>query len=303
MSQQDTSTDRDTQNIDSLYKPFPPFSEWANLEVDGTGWNKLQKQLARAKASVSEEVFSRAVDFTLRTAAIDTGALEGLYKTDRGFTFSVATQTIVWEAENQEQQDIRRFFEAQFKTYELVLDAITGSTPISQAWIRELHRQICEAQDTYQVLTPSGLQNQPLPKGEYKKHPNHVALTNGTYFAYAPVKETPHEMQRLLEEIKTKAFQNAHPALQSAYVHYAFILIHPFADGNGRVARAFASLYLYRATSIPLIIYFDQRDDYLSALRKADKGESQAFLDFIYHRGTETMQIQYDRLRIYELPS
>lgn len=302
MSQRDTFIESATNNIDNQYKPFPPFSVWANLEVAVASWNKLQQQLTTAKKAVSKEIFSRALDFTLRTAAIDTGALEGLYLTNRNFTMSVATQAIVWEAENQEQQDIRRFFEAQFQAYELVLDAVTGATPLSEAWVRELHHQICDAQDTYQVLTPSGLQNQPLPKGEYKKYPNHVALANGTFFAYAPVKETPHETRRLLDEINTDSFKNAHPALQSAYVHYAFILIHPFADGNGRVARAFASLYLYRALSIPLIIYYDQRDDYLSALRKADKGEPQVFLDFIYNRGIETMGIQISRLNTLEHP-
>jgi Fic family protein len=53
--------------------------------------------------------------------------------------------------------------------------------------------------------------------------------------------------------------------------HYAFVAIHPFADGNGRVARALASVFTYRAYSVPVLILAESRNDYLTNLEAADR--------------------------------
>jgi hypothetical protein len=90
------------------------------------------------------------------------------------------------------------------------------------------------------------------------------------------------EMKRLVDELRSEAFLGAHPVVQAAYSHYAFILIHPFSDGNGRVARLLASLYLCRARSIPLLVLADERDEYLRALRSVDGGDHQALVDFVF---------------------
>ena len=59
-------------------------------------------------------------------------------------------------------------------------------------------------------------------------------------------------MHRLIEQIRTPEFEAAHPALQASYCHYAFVVIHPFADGNGRVARALASTFFYQGAVDPV---------------------------------------------------
>jgi Fic family protein len=53
-------------------------------------------------------------------------------------------------------------------------------------------------------------------------------------------------MARLVAELGSERFIKAHPIAQASYTHYCLAAIHPFADGNGRVARAVASTYLYR---------------------------------------------------------
>ena len=47
---------------------------------------------------------------------------------------------------------------------------------------------------------------------------------------------------------------------------------HPFQDGNGRVARALASIVLLRAELFPLHVRREDREDYLDALERADGG-------------------------------
>ena len=146
------------------------------------------------------------------------------------------------------------------------------------------------------MVTELGFQEQPLPKGRYKVSANHVHTPDGTVHSYAPVDVTPVEMARLLSELRSEEFLSAHPVIQAAYVHYGFVVIHPFADGNGRVARALASAFTYRAISMPIVILSEQKVSYLDSLALADKGNYQAYVDFMLARSVETIQMVSESL-------
>jgi Fic family protein len=295
----------DTAEADRFYRGFPDFSAWGSLSpTDADLWGRFASSLAERRKAATPEALTAAVEVAVRAAALDTGAIEGLYTTDRGFTMTVAVQGLAWEQMIEERgAGVRELFEAQLETYELVLDAVTQKFPITEAWIRTVHETICAPEKTYRVLTEVGWQEQDLPKGQYKTRPNHVRLTDGTYHAYAPVDRVPDEMHRLLEQIRTPEFEAAHPVLQASYIHYAFVVIHPFADGNGRVARALASVFFYRAESIPLVIFSNQRPAYLDALATADRGEHGGVITFFLDRGIDTMQLVVESLRTAEGPN
>jgi Fic family protein len=246
----------------------------------------------------------RAYEVVKRAAAIDTGAIEGLYEVDRGFTYTIAFETTAWELALAERGErVRPLFEAQLHAYDYVLDLATKAEPISEAAIRTLHEVVCRAQETYRVQTPIGFQEQPLPKGKYKVLPNHVLRTReGTNHSYAPVDVTPVEMARLVHEMRSERFLSAHPVIQASYVHYGLVSIHPFADGNGRVARALASAFTYRAISMPIMILSEHKEKYLDALESADRGEFQTFADFMLRRVVDTMMMVEDSLRSAHLP-
>ena len=57
----------------------------------------------------------------------------------------------------------------------------------------------------------------------------------------------------------------------AAWVRHRFTQIHPFQDGNGRVARLLATLVFSRAEWLPLVVRRDDRVRYLDALEAADK--------------------------------
>ena len=109
-------------------------------------------------------------------------------------------------------------------------------------------------------------------------------------------------MHRLIEQLRTPAFEAAHPVLQASYAHYALVVIHPFADGNGRVARAVASTFFYRGQSIPLLIFSDRRPAYLDALQAADRGDPRPFIYFFRDRGIEAVQLFTESLLETETP-
>jgi Fic family protein len=163
--------------------------------------------------AASTDDLRRAMETAMRAAAIDTGAIEGLYDVDRGFTFSVARQTAAWQAlVNKKGPYVRDLFEAQLRAYELALDAATGRLPITEAWIRRLHEVVSQPQETVRVLTDLGWQEQQFTRGRYKAHPNHVRLPDGQVQSYAPVAETPAEMHRLVEQLARPEFAPAHPS-------------------------------------------------------------------------------------------
>jgi Fic family protein len=287
--------DSNIRVLDAAYKPFPPFGDWlASTSIDTARWNRYRKSL-ESRTEVSKEVLARAREIAKRAAAIDTGAIEGLYEVDRGFTYTAALAA--------KGESVRSLFEAQLHAYDYVLDLATRAEPPSEAAIRALHEEVCRAQDTYRVMTAIGPQEQPLPKGQYKALPNHVRTRKGTDHSYAPVDATPAETQRLVSELRSEAFLGAHPVIQASYAHYALVIIHPFADGNGRVARALASTFTYRAMSMPIVILSEQKDAYLDSLEGADGGDYQAFQDFMLARSLDTIQLIDESVRAALQPS
>lgn len=267
---------------DASYGPILNFTDWVPSVGGLDGWDEAKRQLVQQRAQVDPDVSTRLVTEALRGAAVDTGAIEGLYRTDAGFTWSIAVESIsLAEAERQKGKAFRPNFEAQLAAFELVLDVATRATPVSEALVRRLHEVTCAGQPTYEVFTAVGLQEQALRLGEYKVHPNSPQLPDGSFHAYAPVLDVVAEMVRLVEQFRSTSFVEAHPVVQAAYAHHAFVHIHPFADGNGRVARLLASIWLLRAASIPLWVRSDDRDVYLASLRTADGGDRGPWVDFV----------------------
>ena len=94
----------------------------------------------------------------------------------------------------------------------------------------------------------------------------------------------PEELDKKMHEFilqlpKLKA--ELHPVEYAAMVHIIFVNIHPFADGNGRVARLLMNLALlqsgYNIVVIPPVV----RADYISALQETNKGNNTDFINFI----------------------
>ena len=87
-------------------------------------------------------------------------------------------------------------------------------------------------------------------------------------------------VQRLRMDL---AAGNPHPIVLATKLHHDFVLIHPFDDGNGRVARLLVNYVLLRSGYPPVIIRSDDKPAYLTALRLADAGELNAFIDYQAH--------------------
>ena len=147
------------------------------------------------------------------------------------------------------------------------LDALelAGQAAVSEAAIRRIHDVACRPQLIHQVIVDGHVQDHVMAPGDYKHHPNHLRLDDGGWMATAPVALVGPEMARLVELAAGPAFAELHPVVQAGWLHDAVLHVQPFADGNGRVARALAGGVLLRAASVPLVV-FDGDVDVLGAV-------------------------------------
>ena len=105
------------------------------------------------------------------------------------------------------------------------------------------------------LLLTDNLQEDLIKVGNYKQHPNSVRLQNGEMFHYTSPENTPIEMGELISWYKDEEQKNElHPVTLAALLHYKFVRIHPFDDGNGRISRLLMNYVLLKYSLQPVVI-------------------------------------------------
>jgi fido (protein-threonine AMPylation protein) len=231
------------------------------------------------------EISKAVVDRIGREAAVETGAIEDIYGIQPGDSLTVANMEDGWELVFQRDGfDALPVFASQLEAYEYVRLAAERELPVTQKFIRELHAISCRSQEFYEVRVPFPggyrVEQRPLRHGDYKDLPNNVMLRDGTTRWYAPVDLVDSEMVAFVSELCSDEFTRSQAVVKAAYAHYCLTHIHPFSDGNGRVARALASYYVYQVYGLPVVVYADRKRTYLQALEAADKNR---VLDLVRH--------------------
>ncbi|HUW22344.1 MAG TPA: Fic family protein [Candidatus Bathyarchaeia archaeon] len=105
----------------------------------------------------------------------------------------------------------------------------------SQKIIKKIHFLICDR------IIPDD------KRGRYRE--SQVILretrTGEIFFRPPPAVEVDYLMEDFISWLNLKKGQEVHPVLRAGIAHYALSAIHPFVEGNGRTARAFATLILF----------------------------------------------------------
>ena len=110
--------------------------------------------------------------------------------------------------------------------------------PLTQNFIRQLHKTLLREDYTVYRELPGGQQTSyVIHAGRYKTRPNSVITRYGDRFEYAAPEETAALMADLVDWYnKEESKGKLSPIELAALFHYRYIRIHPFEDGNGRIA-------------------------------------------------------------------
>lgn len=110
------------------------------------------------------------------------------------------------------------------------------------------------------------------PVGGWKQEFNGTTgVINGKsiYMEYAAPTEVPYLMTRWLKNFNStldKAEKSADAVALYTQAHMSFVRIHPFFDGNGRMARLISNLPVIRGGYPPIVITCEKRSDYIDLL-------------------------------------
>lgn len=167
---------------------------------------------------------------------------------------------------------------------DMVMDVVAGARPLSVSWIKELHALFTQHQPTTQALDPltRQLKDVPLLRGEFKRQPNSPSLRSGGVHQYCPPEHVASEMDQLISLYLQ--IPESMPEVRAAWLHHAFTQIHPVQEGNGRVARALASIDFVKTGLFPLLITRQERTRYLDSLRAADEGDYRSLIKLFAER-------------------
>jgi Fic family protein len=94
-------------------------------------------------------------------------------------------------------------------------------------------------------------------------------------------------MEDYIHTIKTI---HLHPLKKATVVYHQLVWIHPFFDGNGRVARLVTNLSLMQQGYPPIILKQQERKTYYRVLRQADNGNLSPLATFIAKAMNESLQ-------------
>ena len=144
----------------------------------------------------------------------------------------------------------------------------------------------------------------PIEKcGEYRK--TQVVIKNNqtgqVSFRPPEAQQVPAQINDLLVFIESSQDQGLHPILESGIVHYELVKIHPFLDGNGRVARALSTLILFLEgydirKFFSLEEYFDLgATEYYEAIQSVEKegGDLTKWLEYF----TQGLAIELSKIK------
>ena len=109
-----------------------------------------------------------------------------------------------------------------------------------------------------------------------------MKTSTGEIYYFTPPEQVKPAMTDLLDWYRNREAAGEHPIVIAATFHYQFVRIHPFDDGNGRMARLLMNLILIRHGYTVAIVQSDDRARYLRELEWADRSEDRTqFIEYI----------------------
>lgn len=265
----------------------PAVHEWEPIADLPEGWEDLRRddlhlvhqQWIEEKSILKDPRKVEKLQERLATEwAIETGIIERLYTVERGVTETLIELGLEavsqFHASGAISRDAMRLIFDQRAALEFVFQFIRQERPLSTSYIKELHQLLTRNQLKSEAVDQFGTKLEvELLRGEWKRLPNNPTLPDGRVHEYCPPEFVQDEIDQLLKWHAEHQKLNIDVEMEAAWIHHRITQIHPFQDGNGRVARALATMVFLRQDYLPLVIRdVEHRETYLNALEMADVG-------------------------------
>jgi hypothetical protein len=275
--------------------PVPPSHTWSPITDLPTDYSSLTDGELAALTEVWKEQREELADtealktFQIRLHrrwAIETGVIEGAYTLDRGVTETLVLEGIDANlirsaSTNKDPDQVAAMIEDHLQVLEGLFTFIAGGRELTVSYIKELHAALLRHVPTHTVKDSLGnWSERELLKGVFKTHANNPSRPDGSVHQYCPPEHVDAEMDRLVQLHVEHVQRAVPPEIEAAWLHHAFTEIHPFADGNGRVARALASAVFLKAELFPVLITRDDKT-YIPVLERADAGDLSDFVQML----------------------
>jgi Fic family protein len=259
--------------------------------------NELQKIIAEIEAINSSLQKLRPLNENLNAVLQERLRIEWTYNSNaiEGNTLTFGeTHFFLREGLTSEGRPLKDFLEAKnhAEAIDVLADTVREKPPLSEFFIKSLHAILLKGVETTIAKNMNGEYIQKkLHAGEYKKQPNHVLLSSGEFHKYCDPLLVPDEMQKLLKWFNSEETKKLSAIEKAGLLHFKFVTIHPFDDGNGRISRLLMNLTLMQSGFPPCIIKNKHRKEYINILEKIQHGKDtvESFLIFIAREMKETM--------------
>ncbi|MEN6609957.1 MAG: Fic family protein [Methanoregulaceae archaeon] len=228
-------------------------------------WIRTKRDRLDALRPLSQDLVEKLHEEMRALHTYNSNAIEG-----NTLTLS-ETKLVISEGITIGGKTLREHLEAtgNAQGYDLIVRLAREHAPINHVTIQQIH----------EVVTKGILES----SGQYRTR--NVRIT-GSIRSPPDWQHIIHEMDDLIADVARKD----RPIIEmTAYLHHRFVAIHPFVDGNGRVARLLGNLYLIENGYPPVVLDQKNRQQYYRALREADTGNLSPFTRFIAMAANESL--------------
>lgn len=260
-----------------------------------TNFSKLLNQIIDLKQIIDKH---RPFDENLNQAIQEKLKIEWTYNSNalEGNTLTLGeTAFFLREGLTSEGKPLKDFLEAKnhAEAIGFLESMINEEQDITEYFIKSLHQLLLSGIEYTHAKGINGqLIQKPLTPGKYKTRPNHVLTVSGKIHHYAEPEQVQIEVEKLIQWYLSDEARNMSAIERAAIFHYRFVSIHPFDDGNGRLARLLMNLILMKDGFPPCIIRNENRKQYLSELEKVDLTQNlEDFQIFILEELRKTMEL------------
>lgn len=288
---------RNIQNDQIFYKYngilFPPKHL---IQFKSADLLNLKKDIKSFKDAENYKVFLEKIK---REWSVHLGDLEGIYKlsnrtTKKLINLGIMSDIILHDesdvilsyTKNAEREarafEIKEILDDQIDTLNFIYSIVkTRKLELSNDLLFQIHSMLLN------TASFSALANGEIiliRRNKFKNVPNIVLRSDRLYHMWALPSIVERELKILYETFEKLLQLNLSAEVLAGWFHSNFIKIHPFQDGNGRVARAICSLIFIYHGMLPLLVPMYEKDRYIEYVKEGIFGDDKNLISYFVEK-------------------